>query len=238
MMIDIDCHNHTIASWDGAIDYRQYIDDAVAAGLNAVIVTDHDTFEGVERLRALNPPFAVISGVEVSTGQGEILAYFIEELPPRRRPLEETIDWVHARGGLVAIPHPFALTAISRVRPPASWRAYELADAVEGVNARNESAAGDARAQRIAQRYGKPIVAGTDAHNPGRLGRAFLRIEPFADAAEFRANLPRAQAVLRRRATLPENIRDFVWSMWRRRRDGLPIFALPPIQDGEHADAR
>jgi predicted metal-dependent phosphoesterase TrpH len=221
IMMTVDCHSHTIASWDGILDPRRYIDDAVAAGLDAVIVTDHHTFEGVEMLRALDPPLRIISGVEVNTVIGEILVYFVEEMPPLFRPLEETVDWVHNHGGLAVVPHPYALTAIARIRPPACWRAFELVDAIEGVNARNESAQGDARAQRIAQRYGKPITAGSDAHVENRLGRAHLRIEPFADAAEFLANLPRAQALIRRRGTFAENMVDYVATTWRRYRMGL-----------------
>lgn len=213
-MTRIDCHNHTCSSWDTRTSHRRYVADAVAAGLDAVIVTDHHTLDGVARLRALNPPFRVIPGVEVLTADGEILAFFIEELPPLKRPVEETIDFVHAHGGLVSIPHPFVVTAHLRLQRAKLPVALEMADAVEGLNARNESPRADDLARELAARFGKPITAGSDAHLPGCVGRAFLEMEDFHSPAEFLAGLRRARPVLRRRSTLLFNIIGLLGTMW------------------------
>jgi len=214
-MIRIDCHSHTCSSWDTQTDHRRYLEDAVAAGLDAVFVTDHHTFAGIDKLRALDPPFRVFPGVEILTADGEILAYFLDELPPERRPLEETIAFVHARGGVVSIPHPFALTAHLRIKRAKLPVALELADAVESLNARNESVRADDMAREMAARYGKPITAGSDAHLPGCVGRAFLEMEDFTGPAEFLANLRTARAVLRKRSTLTFNIVGLVQTMLR-----------------------
>jgi predicted metal-dependent phosphoesterase TrpH len=209
-MVKIDCHCHTNASWDALTDARRFVRDATAAGLDAVVLTDHQTLDGVRRVRDLNPPFRVIPGVEITTRAGEVLACFVDEVPPARQSLEATIEWIHARGGLAVLPHLFAPTALDRIKAPALAHAVGLADAVEGLNARNDKAVFDDRAREIAARFGKPITACSDAHMPGRLGDAYLEIEPFDGAADFLAKLPRARPVLRRRASLWFNVYGFV----------------------------
>jgi len=44
-----------------------------------------------------------------------------------------------------------------------------------------------------------PACAGSDAHFPGELGRAFCVLPPFRTASEFRAALPASRPFLRRR---------------------------------------
>ncbi len=208
-MIRVDCHNHTNASWDALTSIDDYIRDAVAANLDAVIVTDHNTLDGVKLLQDRNPPFRVIPGIEINTKDGELLGYFVEEAPPTGKSVEWTISFLHEQGALVVLPHIFAKTAPVRLQPPALWRALELADAVEGFNARVETAAADALARETAARFGKPLTAGSDAHVPGDLGRANLEIAEFSDAAGYLANLATARPVLIKRSTRIENLYNF-----------------------------
>jgi predicted metal-dependent phosphoesterase TrpH len=208
-MIRVDCHSHTGVSWDSLTGLRRYLIDAEAAGLDAVFVTDHGTLDGYRRLLDLQPRVRLIPGVEVSTAAGELLAYFIEEVPPAGQSIEATVEFVHERGGLVVLPHIGARTAPDRIKPPALWHALEWCDAVEGLNARVEAATADARAREWAARFGKPITAGSDAHGRGNLGNAHLEMEDFTDAADFFAKLPAARLVLRRRATIWGNLAAF-----------------------------
>ncbi|MDP8225751.1 MAG: PHP domain-containing protein [Candidatus Lernaella stagnicola] len=208
-MIRIDCHSHSAASWDALTLFDQYLRDAESAGLDAVIVTDHNTLDGYHRLREIDSPVRLIPGVEINTRDGEVLAYFVDEAPPAGRSVEWTVDFIHDHGGLVVLPHIFARSAPVRLRPPALWRALELCDAVEGLNARVESASADARAVEYAARFGKPLTAGSDAHVPGDLGRAYLQMEDFEGPADFLAKLAAARPVLHRRSTMLENLVNF-----------------------------
>jgi hypothetical protein len=208
-MSRVDCHVHTKASWDGLLDYRRCIAEAVAAGLDAVIVCDHNTLSGAEALRDMNPPFRVISGIELSTTDGELLAFFIRENIPARLPAEEAIARVHAQGALVVLPHPFVRTAANRIRPRNLERLVDLADAVEGFNGRNGRASTDEIGREWATRHGKPLTAGSDAHLPGGIGTAYLEIDDFSDAASFLANLPAARPVVTRRSSDLANVLGF-----------------------------
>ena len=213
-MIRIDCHCHTISSWDAMTDHAGLVRDALAAGLDALIVTDHGTLDGLHRLREIDTPLRIVPGVEIQTADGELLAYFLEELPPPGKDAAWTIAFIHDHGGLAVLPHPFAVTAHARVKPPHLWTAAAHVDAIEGLNARGEWPGADAKARELAARLGKPLTAGSDAHLPKCVGRAYLEMPDFDDAADFAAKLPLARPVLRRRSTLPENIWGVVRTFW------------------------
>jgi predicted metal-dependent phosphoesterase TrpH len=233
-MIRLDCHTHTRTSWDSLIHYRRFVADVVAAGLDAVAITDHNSQEGLRRMRDLDPPFRIVPGVEVVTESGEILALFVEELPPPYRSVDYTVRFIKERGGVVVLPHLFTPLATERLRPPGLWRALELADAVETVNARNQSPLADEMARRLAVHYGKAMTAGSDAHLPGCLGNGHLLMEPFTDAADFLDKLPRAETILRRRSSFLANFGSVMRAIVERGRFGLPPpGALPRDALGE-----
>lgn len=50
----------------------------------------------------------VIPGVEVTTGEGHLLAYGVTEEIPMKMGIRETVDYVHDLGGIVAPAHPFS----------------------------------------------------------------------------------------------------------------------------------
>ena len=86
----IDLHTHTNYS-DGTDPPATLVRKACEAGLRALAITDHDTFDGY--LAAVEPARAdgleLICGIEISTRLPEqagrathLLAYFLNELPP------------------------------------------------------------------------------------------------------------------------------------------------------------
>lgn len=80
----IDLHTHTTCS-DGADSPEQLAEEAVACGLTAVAVTDHETTDGTARFAAAAAGrFRAIPGVEISAdrpgggGSVHLLGYFID----------------------------------------------------------------------------------------------------------------------------------------------------------------
>lgn len=206
----VDCHVHTQASWDCLLNYRDFVADAVANRIDAVIVCDHNTLAGVEALQKMNPPFRVIPGAEITTSEGELLGFFIREVVPLRCSPEEAIKRLHDQGALAVLPHPFVRTALNRLRPRALERLADLVDAVEGANGRNNRPAADEISHEWAARHGKPLTAGSDAHLPGWVGMTHIEIEDFTDAADFLAKLPAARLVVIRRASVWASTYGFV----------------------------
>jgi predicted metal-dependent phosphoesterase TrpH len=89
----IDLHVHSSCS-DGSDTPEEICELAVAAGLRAVALTDHDTLEGIPaaRARAAELELELVAGCEVSCafspGTLHLLCYFVE---PGRGPLAEEL---------------------------------------------------------------------------------------------------------------------------------------------------
>jgi predicted metal-dependent phosphoesterase TrpH len=80
----VDFHIHTPESQcfsDGLVTPLQVVDAALAAGLQAIAVTDHNTFQGVDRVRDAGRRIGltVFPGAEFSTASGHVLALFDPE---------------------------------------------------------------------------------------------------------------------------------------------------------------
>ena len=82
----IDLHTHTDAS-DGTLSARELIQSAARLGLEALAITDHDTFDGYDRAVpcAAELGLDLVCGVELSTKYGgrtvHLLGYFLEGEP-------------------------------------------------------------------------------------------------------------------------------------------------------------
>lgn len=104
-----DLHLHTEYS-DGD-DLDRVLEHAVNVGLDAIAITDHDEIEGAfearRRVHERRLPLAIIPGVEVSSSEGHIGALFVTQEVPKDKSAAETIDLIHAAGGLAVAHHPF-----------------------------------------------------------------------------------------------------------------------------------
>jgi len=107
--VSIDTHVHSDESYDGHEPVELILEHAAEIGLDAVVITDHDVIGESKRAAELASEYGLIGipGVEVSTAHGHLLAVGVERMPPRRRPYDETIEWIHERGGVAIVPHPF-----------------------------------------------------------------------------------------------------------------------------------
>lgn len=81
-MLVVDLHIHTQAS-DGALTPAQVVERAVAQGLKAIAITDHDIIDGCRpAIEAAADRLEVIPGVEINTEWGSkevhILGYYID----------------------------------------------------------------------------------------------------------------------------------------------------------------
>jgi ABC-type cobalamin/Fe3+-siderophores transport system ATPase subunit len=82
----IDLHVHTSASkcFHGDATPSQIVDAAIAAGLDAIAITDHNTAEGIEDVKAATKgkPLVVFPGVEISCAGGKKCVHVIAILDP------------------------------------------------------------------------------------------------------------------------------------------------------------
>ena len=178
-MLKCDLHVHTNYSSDGESRVEDIINRAISIGLDAVAIVDHDTVEGaahaVEYVKANNLDIVVIPGIEVSTKQGHLLVMGVTEALPPKEDFFETAKRGREMGGLLILPHPyhqFRHGVAIRIR-----NAFEAVDAIETLNSRYIVGSANKKAGRKADFFGKPCVAGSDAHNYRYVGYGITLID-------------------------------------------------------------
>src|SRR5213080_3937663 len=102
---------------DGLSSIEEILDSAEKAGLDVIALTDHDDIRGAFELRELaarrSSPVEIVTGVEVTTRSGHLLALWIEEELPMFGALAATIAQIHELGGLAVVPHPLSYLTFS-----------------------------------------------------------------------------------------------------------------------------
>ncbi len=182
-----DLHIHTrvsdgMASIEQVLEYVEHRTD-----LDVIAVTDHEDVTGGLQARELAAKrgyrFEVVAGAEVTTRQGHVLAWFIEENPPSFRQVESTLEMIHAQGGLSAVPHPLSwLTRSLSMRTlDRLWMRDEPGITFDAIELANPSPAGlRTRAKAVAanrERWGLPAVGASDAHHLPHVGTGWTEFE-------------------------------------------------------------
>lgn len=105
-----DLHIHSIFSHDGTATVPAILQRAKQVGLDMIAITDHDVIRGSLLAAELGPQYGVqvITGVEITTKDGDLLALNIRKLIPAGLPLMETLMRVGEQGGFCIAPHPMA----------------------------------------------------------------------------------------------------------------------------------
>ena len=195
-MLTIELHSHTYASGDCLMRPADIVRTCKRKGIHRLAVTDHNTLRGALELRDLAPGLVIV-GEEIMTTQGELLAYFVTEGAPPSLSPTETIARLRAQGAAISVSHPF-----DRLRKCA-WREADLAaiihlvDAIEVFNSRCIYPEDNDRALAFARAHAKLGTVGSDAHSHRELGRAVLKVEKAATAAELIAGLADGERVTR-----------------------------------------
>lgn len=201
--LKIDLHVHTCYSYDAITTLKEVVTYSKKQGLDGVAITDHNTLDGALKLTRKNE-LIVVPGIEIETLQGHVLALNITTLIPPRLSPSETIQRIHEAGGIVVAPH---LTAIGKaglgLRPMSQASNF---DAIEVIN----SSAfpfflSTYISQKLAAQLDLPKTAGSDAHIPQTIGRAYTIIDADPDVNEV------IQAI-RRGATVPSG-KPISWMM-------------------------
>jgi hypothetical protein len=188
---------------------------AIKCGLDGIAITDHGTVRGslaaLDVARALKLDFIVITGSEVRTAGGHLLALGITEDVPERLSVEETVERVHALGGITIAAHPFASYLIGKCL---KQRAL-VADAIEVLNALHMRRCNRA-ALLFALANGRPQTAGSDAHMAKAVGVAGVVIDsdPLTEIKKGRARTFGSSVPLRDVASL--TVKKFCRSIRRR----------------------
>ncbi len=173
-----DCHVHTCYSPDSLADIEGILEAAVKKGLSAIAITDHDTISGALEAKkiACKLPLQVIIGEEITTGKGDLLAYFVKKrIVPG--PLSAVLDEVKKQGAVCCCAHPYDQFR-KGVRPNLVAKdQLKKIHAIEVFNARSFNQSYNQKALSFAKKHKKVQLAGSDAHHASEVGRAYVEFK-------------------------------------------------------------
>lgn len=177
-MLSVELHAHSALSYDGRDPVERLLEQAAAVGLDGLAVTDHDEIDASLEAADLASEYGLVGipGMEVTSAAGHVLALGITELVPAGLSFEETIENIHAQGGIAVVPHPFQKSR-SGVLAKISEEELIAADAIEVFNSRLLTGRANRRAERFALRHNLPVTAGSDAHISEMIGRGVTHVD-------------------------------------------------------------
>lgn len=175
-MFKIDLHIHSSLGGDSNIEPEDLVPRARAVGLDAVCVTEHHS-------HALSAPFDKISresgfpifrGMEYRAAEGHLLVFGVRAGRGdllSGLPMQDAIDWVHARGGVAVPAHPYQKDMVGGMLGDLVLALQGLY-ALEVANA-SVSPADNRLALQAAAMLGLKGIGGSDAHGLLTVGRAY-----------------------------------------------------------------
>lgn len=165
----LDMHCHSSYSPDSDFSVEDVLAHAKRIGLDGVVVTDHNQIKGslkaYEKAKDMN--LVVIRGTEISSCDGHILAYGISETVPRGLSASETLEHIGKLGGVAVAAHPFRWYTGLKKRTILSNK-FSVFEANNGRSLNSTNT----KVERLANRIGKGVTGGSDAHGPSELGSA------------------------------------------------------------------
>jgi predicted metal-dependent phosphoesterase TrpH len=171
---------------------EQIIARCLEVGINCLGIADHNTIAGAKKMKEI-APFSIIVGEEILTLDGEVIGFFLSQEIPSKLSIKETVAQIKAQDGLVCIPHPYDRLRMSVFRDQVFDDIMNDVDIIEAFNARSLSAGSSTRARQLAQKYGKPASAGSDAHTLPEIGNAYVEMPDFNGKDEFLASLAKGK---------------------------------------------
>ena len=176
--MEIDCHIHSLHSPDSRSAPGQIVTRAVALGLEAIAITDHETIKGAKAaMKVAQGRILIVPGMELKTEKGDLLALFVDE-DVTTRSFAEKVDEIHAKGGVAIVPHPGASPRITRAE-------LSLADGYEAFNA-ILSAAANNRSLEKAAGLGKSGFGFSDAHLVREIGNGRTEVQDCESLSQLR----------------------------------------------------
>jgi predicted metal-dependent phosphoesterase TrpH len=200
-----DLHMHTRRySHDAQSDPFELVKAARAAGLDGIVITEHDYLwpeAELEELRAAAPGLVVLAGVEVTGRGGDMLCYGITDpfVLQRGIPWPELCRELHRQGGAAIAAHP------NRWGQPFEKMLAEQKPELDGIEVMSNNMDADlrTRAAELLVKYPHFAQLGnSDSHEPATVGCCYTDF-----AAEIRTIGDLVAAIRARKGTARVNQR-------------------------------
>jgi predicted metal-dependent phosphoesterase TrpH len=155
--------------------------------LDVIAITDHDDIRGAWRAREVwanrRYRFQVITGIEITSIQGHVLALFVEKPIPSLIQIDEALEQVHAQGGICAIPHPMSWLTRSLDQKSILEITTRRSDAIyfDAIETATASSAGriwiDKATRLNREHLHLAEVGGSDSHFAAATGCAYTQFD-------------------------------------------------------------
>ncbi len=169
-----DLHLHSCYSKDGFDKPKTFFKLAKKKGFSGFAITDHDSVAALNKLKEQSRRYkdiTIIRGQEISSKDGHILAYGIENVIPKKLSFSETIEKIHHEGGIAIAAHPF-----DKFRDGVGDKVINSKiDGLETIN--GHTVIGNSKAKKIAKDYHFSTTAGSDAHLAQNIGRCYIECD-------------------------------------------------------------
>jgi len=175
----LETHSHTHYSKGGKIRFdgiespETMVRQAKEVGLGGIVITDHNTSLGIKEAKAAGKKYGVyvVQGEEISSAHGHVTAIGIQETVRPGMSIYDTVDAVHAQGGIAVSVHPFDINH-DGLRERA-----KVCDAAEIFNGINIDRFSNIVARKFVERHGMVGVAGSDAHTAAMVGSGTIEVK-------------------------------------------------------------
>jgi predicted metal-dependent phosphoesterase TrpH len=210
-------------------------------GMDLVTVTDHDSIDAAEELRK-HPDFflseevtvTLPSGTEMHAGVYGISEHDHIELQHRRKDAESLLAYALENRLFVTVNHAYSSLTGRRAEEDFDLFAHGF-HGIEVTNGHMLSRANRLAAD-FAERYCKPVTAGSDSHSLHGAGRTWTEVPGAANANEFVTGLRRNHGIPYGESgncwKLTQAISSIGWSLVRsnpRTSVLAPLFAFVPL---------
>jgi len=174
-MFKVDLHVHTSLGSDSLIEPEELVLHSCQAGLDAVCVTEHHSYEVSEPFEEISRKtgFPIFRGMEYSAEEGHLLIFGVKAAAddfPIRLPMQRIIDRIRQLGGVAVPAHPYQRGLVGGALGDRVLRLRGVT-ALETING-SASPHENKRASEAAARMGIYGTGGSDAHGLPVLGRA------------------------------------------------------------------
>ena len=191
MKIDMHCHVKE-GSIDSKVSLDEYITKLKEHGFDGMLITDHDTYKGYRHWKNTmkgkkHEDFVVLKGIEYDTcDAGHIICIMPEGvkmrlLELRGLPVSALIDFVHRHGGILGPAHPCGEKYLSYTKSKRFYQSPEIVKRFDFIEAFNacESKESNEGAMKLARKYKKPGIGGSDAHKLECVSMAYTELPEY-----------------------------------------------------------
>ncbi len=174
MKFKIDLHVHSKFSGDTDSEPEESVRHAIQSNLCGIAFTEHYSYEVSEYAEKLREQYEdrikVFRGVEFSSADGHCLVFGVntDRLSIKNAPVDEVVQKVNEKGGVVIPTHPF------RGNNSMGERIMQVKDfcALEGCNGYSHHSQ-NKKAIKAADELNLPYTGGSDAHEPREVGSCY-----------------------------------------------------------------